>query len=143
MNCPQCGTENRGESNFCRFCGYNIGTSSSGSDSGYIPSVPPPERERSGFQDQYPPNNYQTPPGYPPDSYQVPPAPPVYSPQVQPMAGQLICPRCGSNQVVKGGIPVWAIVIGVLLALPSCFLSLLLLLVKDPHQCLNCATTFK
>ena len=130
MNCPQCGTENRGESNFCRFCGYNLEATATGSDSGYVPSVPPPEA--SGFKGQYPPDNYQ-----------VPPAPPVHTPQPQPAWGQLVCPRCGGTNVSKGGTPVWAIVVAIVLAPFTCLLSLFLLLVKEPHRCSNCGNAFK
>ena len=132
MNCPQCGTDNRGESNFCRFCGYNLMEGGAKVDSGYIPSVPPPAAE--GFKEPY----------APPENYQTPNAPPVYSPQPQPAAwGQLTCPRCGSTSVSKGGTPVWAIIVAVLLATFTCFLSLFLLLLKESHRCLNCGNTFK
>ena len=59
------------------------------------------------------------------------------------MVGQIVCPRCGSTGILKGGIPVWAIVasvVGFLLVL--CF-SLLFLLVKEPNKCLNCGLEFK
>src|SRR5437868_8353039 len=133
MNCPQCGTDNRGVSNFCRFCGYNLGESGAAPDSGYLPSVPPPEA--SGYKEPYAqPQDYQTPPA----------PPPVYSPQPQPAVwGQLTCPRCGSTNVNKGGTPVWAIIVAVVLATFTCFLSLFLLLVKEPHRCLNCGNAFK
>lgn len=129
MTCPQCGTENRGESNFCRFCGYNLGTGEAGRDSGYVPSVPPPEAK--DFIESHPP-----------ESYQVPPAP-LYQPTPPPAWGQLVCPRCGSTSVNKGGTPVWAIIVAVVLAAFTCFLSLFLLLVKEPHRCLNCGNEFK
>jgi hypothetical protein len=138
MNCPQCGTDNRGESNFCRFCGYNLTPTQVNPDSGYIPSVPPPEA--TAYKEPYPPENYQP---YPPENYQTPPAPPVYNPQAQPAWGQLVCPRCGSLNVVKGGTPTWAIVLAVVLAIFICFLSLLFLLVKEPHRCMNCGNEFK
>jgi Double zinc ribbon len=132
MNCPQCGTDNRGDSNFCRFCGYNLTEGSAKPDSGYMPSVPPPAAE--GFKEAY----------TPPENYQTPNAPPVYNPQPQPAVwGQLTCPRCGSTNVRKGGTPVWAIIVAVVLATFTCFLSLFLLLVKEPHRCLNCGNAFK
>lgn len=130
MNCPQCGTENRGASNFCRFCGFNIGAAATGTDSGYVPSVPPPEA--AGFKGQYPPESFQTPPGLP-----------VYNPPPRSTWGNLVCPRCGSHSVNKGGTPVWAVIVAIVLALPTCFLSLFLFLVKDSHRCLNCANAFR
>lgn len=129
-SCPQCGTDNRGESNFCRFCGYNLGSPEADRTSGYVPSVPPPEA--AGFKEPYPREHFQTPP-----------PPPVYNPPPPPTWGQLVCPRCGSPSVNKGGTPVWAIVIAVVLASFTCFLSLFLLLVKEPHRCLNCGNEFK
>src|SRR5947209_10747646 len=109
MNCPQCGTENRGESNFCRFCGYNLLATEANADSGYVPSVPPPEA--GGFKEPYAPENYQ-----------MPPPPPVYNPQPQPQPawGVLVCPRCGSTNVSKGGTPAWAIIVAVVLAAFTC-----------------------
>src|ERR1051325_7141506 len=100
MNCPQCGTENRGASNFCRFCGYNLAPSEVGSDSGYVPSVPPPEAKE--FKSAYPPETYQEP---------VPP--PAHVQQQPPTWGQLVCPRCGNTSVTKGGTATWAIVFAV------------------------------
>ena len=129
MNCPQCGTENRGASNFCRFCGYNLGASEAKPDSGYVPSVPPPEA--AGFRSTSPP-----------EAYQPPPALPVYNPPL-PAPGQLVCPRCGNFNVIKGGTPTWAIVLAVLLIPFTCFLSLLFLLAKAPHRCLSCGNVFK
>ena len=135
MDCPQCGTENRGASNFCRFCGYNLAASEAQPDSGYVPSVPPPEATE--FKSAYPPETYQEPP----PTYVQPQPQPVY---VQPPAwGQLVCPRCGNTSVSKGGTPAWAIIFAVLLVPFTCFLSLLLLLVKAPHRCLSCDLAFK
>ena len=72
MDCPQCGTENRGASNFCRFCGYNLAASEAQPDSGYVPSVPPPEATE--FKSAYPPEAYQEPP----PTYVQPQPQPVY-----------------------------------------------------------------
>jgi len=132
MNCPQCGTENRGASNFCRFCGYNLAPSEGSPDSGYVPSVPPPEAKE--FQS-----------AYPPETYQEPAAPPVYvqPPVPTPAWGQLVCPRCGNTSVTKGGTATWAIICAVLLAPFTCFLSLFLLFVKSPHHCLSCDLKYK
>ena len=55
----------------------------------------------------------------------------------------LICPRCASSNTVKAAPPMWAILLAVILALPTCFLSLLFLLVKDPNTCRNCGLQFR
>src|SRR5262245_32109173 len=125
MRCSSCGSENREGSNFCRLCSAPLTMSSADSDPGYIPSVPPPSTGSApgGF--------------YNPSSYQIPPQPPAT------VVGALACPRCGSTRILKGSIPVWAIVatiIGFLFVL--CF-SLLFLLIKEPHKCLNCGLEFK
>jgi hypothetical protein len=127
MNCPQCGTENRGASNFCRFCGYNLGAREANADSGYVPSVPPPEA--TDFRNTHPP-----------ESYQPPPALPVYTP---PMPGDLICPRCHNRSVDKGSTPPWAVILAIVLVPCTFFLSLFFLLVKGPHRCLTCGNAFK
>jgi hypothetical protein len=53
------------------------------------------------------------------------------------------CARCNSTNVVKGTIPLWAILVAVIGAPFTCLLSLLFLLVKDPNKCLNCGLEFK
>ena len=45
--------------------------------------------------------------------------------------------------VTRGTTPVWAIVLAILLALPTCFLSLFFLMIKDPNKCLNCGLEFR
>jgi hypothetical protein len=94
--------------------------------------VPPPDAQ--SFQDSY----QAVPPPPPPVQYQPPPPPPM------PYAWDaLVCPRCASPNVVKAAPPMWAILLAVILALPTCFLSLLFLLVKDPNTCRNCGLQFR
>ena len=131
MNCPKCGAENREGSNFCRYCSSRLLPSGQAPNSGYVPSVPPPEA--TDFRSAY----------TPPETYQEPPAPPVYNPPPPAAWGQLVCPRCGNASVKKGGTPAWAIVLAVLLVPFTCFFSLFFLLVKGPHRCLSCGQTFK
>ena len=125
MQCPKCSAENREGSNFCRNCSASLVSADQNPNSGYIPSVPPPNANPYG-------------------SYYPPTAPPLLPQKVsRPAVGQVVCPRCGSTSILKGGIPVWAIVasvVGFLLVL--CF-SLLFLLVKEPNKCLNCGLEFK
>ncbi len=133
MICAKCGAENREGSNFCRYCSAPLTLKSQGPASGYIPSVPPPPIPgTSPAPDYYTPPNYQTPPSYP--------AP---QPQARPVVPAKICVRCNSTSVVKGTIPLWAILVAVIGAPFTCLLSLLFLLVKDPHKCLNCGLEFK
>jgi len=96
-------------------------------NSGYIPSVPPPESNPYA----YPPPSYQQP------TYQPPPPLPARH-----VIGQLICPRCGSTSVVKGGTPQWAIIVAILGLFVVCVLSLFFLLVKEPNRCLHCGLEF-
>lgn len=134
MICAKCGAENREGSNFCRYCSAPLTPQSQGPSSGYIPSVPPPPTPGSS-----PPPNYYAPPNYqtPQPSYQTP----------QPMARRVVpaklCARCNSTSVVKGTVPLWAILVAVIGAPFTCLLSLLFLLVKDPNKCLNCGLEFK
>jgi len=121
MICVKCGAENRDGSNFCRYCSAPFTQQTSG----YIPSVPPPPSNAPGTY--RPPQNYQTPPS-PPARSVVPP---------------MTCLRCSSTNVVKGTVPLWAILVAVIGAPFTCLLSLLFLLVKDPHKCLNCGLEFK
>jgi hypothetical protein len=58
------------------------------------------------------------------------------------MIGQLICPRCGSTSVVKGGTPQWAIIVAIVGLFVVCFLSLFFLLVKEPNRCMHCGLEF-
>ena len=125
MKCTSCGAENREGSNFCRFCAAHLVEPQMESDAGYVPSVPPPPPADSfgGF--------YNTP------TFHTPPMPPAR------VAGGLVCPRCGSTKVLKGGIPVWAIVVTIIGFLFVFCFSLLFLLIKEPHKCLNCGLDFK
>lgn len=135
MICVKCGAENREGSNFCRYCSAPLTAQSQGAPSGYIPSVPPPPAPGTN-----PPPAYYAPPSYqtPQPTYQTP----------QPMAARPVvpaklCARCNSTNVVKGTVPLWAILVAVIGAPFTCLLSLLFLLVKDPNKCLNCGLEFK
>jgi len=107
---------------------------SQGTTSGYIPSVPPPQAPGTS-----PPSNYYAPPSYqtPQSSYQTP------QPMARPVVPAKLCVRCNSTSVVKGTVPLWAILVAVIGAPFTCLLSLLFLLVKDPNKCLNCGLEFK
>jgi zinc ribbon protein len=124
MQCPRCGAENREGSNFCRYCSETL-TQPGPAQSGYIPSVPPPNSQAQGYR---PPQNFQTPP--------QPPLP-------RPVVPAILCPRCHNASVLKGTTPLWAILVAVIGAPFTCLLSLLFLLVKDPHRCINCGLEFK
>ena len=130
MRCPNCGAENREGSNFCRYCSHRFSAQNPKPNSGYVPSVPPPEA--TAFREQYPPVQQQQP------NFQQPPPVPV--PYVW---GQLPCPRCGAISVTRGTTPVWAIVLAIVLALPTCFFSLFFLMIKDPNRCLHCGLEFR
>ena len=127
MICAKCGAENREGSNFCRYCSAPLTPQSQGPPSGYIPSVPPPHAPGTS-----PPPNYYAPP-----SYQTP------QPMARPVVPAKLCVRCNSTSVVKGTVPLWAILVAVIGAPFTCLLSLLFLLVKDPNKCLNCGLEFK
>jgi hypothetical protein len=45
--------------------------------------------------------------------------------------------------VLKGSVPLWAILVAVIGAPFTCLLSLFFLLVKDPHHCMSCGLDFK
>lgn len=128
MICLKCGAENREGSNFCRYCSAPLNQQNSQPNSGYIPSVPPPPVAGASPQSTY----------YPPPNYQTPPQPPARS-----VVPPLLCPRCNATGVVKGTVPLWAILVAVIGAPFTCLLSLLFLLVKDPHKCLTCGLEFK
>src|SRR5262247_657871 len=95
MICGKCGAENREGSNFCRYCSAPLTPQAQGSQSGYIPSVPP-------------------------------------QPMARPVVPAKVCVRCNSTSVVKGTVPLWAVLVAVIGAPFTCLLSLLFLLVKDP-----------
>ncbi len=143
MKCPRCGAENREGSNFCRYCSHRFSAPESKPNSGYVPSVPPPEA--NAFREQYPPQTNQYPPPHQQQvNYQQPPPMPVpMPPPPQYNWAHVLCPRCGSMSVTKGATPVWAILLAIILALPTCFLSLFFLLIKDPNRCLNCGIEFR
>jgi Double zinc ribbon len=128
MICGKCGAENREGSNYCRYCSAPLTQAKSDPVSGYIPSVPPPPVPGSSEPQYYPPPSYQTPPQTPARSSVVPP---------------MTCVRCNSVSVIKGTVPLWAILVAVIGAPFTCLLSLLFLLVKTPHKCLNCGLEFK
>jgi len=123
MNCPKCGAENREGSNYCRYCAFSLITKSADPTSGYIPSVPPPE---ATFQGYHSPVTAEPRP--------APPAPRFEGP---------VCPRCGSFNVIKGGIPPWAIVTTILGFFVVCFFSFFFLLIKEPNRCTRCGLEFK
>lgn len=129
MQCRACGADNREGSNFCRLCSAPLTAEAPRPDSGYIPSVPP--------RDQRAPNAY-----YPPQMFQQTPAPLAPRPARQAVPVRL-CPRCSSPSVLKGSVPLWAILVAVIGAPFTCLLSLLFLLVKDPHHCVSCGLDFK
>lgn len=136
MRCPRCGAENREGSNFCRYCSFNLAEHGTKPNSGYIPSVPPPDA--TSFKQHYEPQTAEAAPPPPTQRYrQPPPVPAKY------VHGLTPCPRCGSMSVSKGTTPVWAILLAVILALPTCFVSLFFLMIKDPNQCLNCGVQFR
>src|SRR6185503_17522175 len=121
MICAKCGAENREGSNFCRYCSAPLTPQSQDPAAGYIPSVQPP-RAPGAPAEYYAPQSYQTPPSYP--------AP---QPKARPVVPAKNCVRCNSTSVVKGTVPLWAILVAVIGAPFTCLLSLLFLLVKDPH----------
>jgi ribosomal protein L40E len=127
MICAKCGAENRDGSNFCRYCSAPLTPQSQEPTSGYIPSIPPPPSPGTASPGYYPPPSYQTPP--------------------QPLAKSVVpsrmCLRCNSTSVIKGTVPLWAILVAVIGAPFTCLLSLLFLLIKDPNKCLNCGLEFK
>lgn len=129
MQCRGCGADNREGSNYCRLCSAPLTAEAPRPDSGYIPSVPP--------RDQRAPNAY-----YPPQTFQQAPQPPAPRPVRQAVPMRL-CPRCNSASVIKGTIPLWAILVAVIGAPFTCLLSLLFLLVKEPHRCVSCGLDFK
>jgi ribosomal protein L37AE/L43A len=135
MRCPRCGTENREGSNFCRYCSFNLAAEGTKPDSGYIPSVPPPDA--TSFKQYYDPQAAEAPPAQPERYRQPTPFPGKY------VHGQTPCPRCGSMSVNKGATPVWAILLAVILVPFTCFLSLFFLLIRDPNRCLNCGGEFR
>lgn len=124
--CSKCGAENRDESNYCRYCSAPLPKPDP--NSGYIPSVPPVGA--AGFAGSHlppPPQNFQQ-------------APPLPAPK---MVGQLVCPRCHSVNVQKGGIPLWATLVAIIGFFFVCIFSLFFLLIKEPHRCLSCGQEFK
>ena len=127
MKCLKCGAENRDESNFCRYCAAPLMVQDRDPrpGSGYVPSVPPPGA--SSYSNYSPPANYQQQP----------------QPPARPAVGHIMCPRCGSTSVIKGGISQWAVILAVVGFLVVCFFSLFFLLIKDPNRCLNCGLDFK
>lgn len=127
MNCAKCGAENREGSNYCRYCSAPLTLRNQGPASGYIPSVPPPTAPGTN-----PPPNFYAPPSYQPPQ-----------PLSRPVVPAKVCVRCNSSSVVKGTVPLWAILVAVIGAPFTCLLSLLFLLVKDPNKCLNCGLEFK
>jgi zinc-ribbon domain len=127
MICAKCGAENRDGSNFCRYCSAPL-TPQPEPTSGYIPSIPPPPAPGATVPPAY----------YPPPSYRTPPQTPARS-----VVPPRTCLRCNSTSVVKGTVPLWAILVAVIGAPFTCLLSLLFLLVKDPNKCLNCGLEFK
>ncbi len=126
MVCLKCGAQNRDDSNYCRYCSAPLKEIKP--DSGYIPSVPPPGVGVG--------NAFNSP-----ETFHQAPQPPVPRPQTH--AHGLVCPRCGSTNIIKGSTPMWAIVATVVGFLFVCLVSLLFLLIKDPHKCLNCGLDFK
>ena len=116
MNCPNCGHEfTQTQARFCPKCGTSLGLAAT-----YAPPQAPP----------------QAPPIPPPD-YNYAPPPVHYA-----APGALRCPFCGSHNVLKGGIPTWAIITAIVGFFFVCVLSLFFLMIKDPHRCLTCGQTF-
>lgn len=75
-------------------------------------------------------------------NFQQPQLPMSQGQPMNAMPGQLICPRCGSTNVMKAKTAQWAMITAIVGFFVICALSLLFLLVKDPNRCLNCGYTF-
>ena len=125
MVCGKCGAQNSETSKYCRYCANPLWPQQPAAEEGYVPSVPPPGA--GTYVPTSPPLVYQQP---------------IQPPMVQ-IPGQLRCPHCGSPNVIKGGIPLWATLVAIIGFFFICVLSLLFLLVKDPNRCLNCGLEFK
>ena len=59
------------------------------------------------------------------------------------MPGQLVCPRCGSTNVLKAKTAQWALIAAIVGFFLICALSLFFLMIKDPNRCLNCGYQFQ
>jgi hypothetical protein len=127
LQCAKCGSENREESNYCRYCSAPL-RQPADPNSGYIPSVPPVGTANFPGGNM-PPQNFQQAPPLPAHAHKV--------------VGQLTCPRCQSVNVIKGSIPLWATLMAVIGFFLVCIFSLFFLLVKEPNRCLNCGLEFK
>ena len=125
MQCPSCRAENREGSNFCRYCAASLVDPRSDPPSGYIPTVPP--RTEEAYRQHQPVFNQEAPAS--------PPARRVVAPR--------LCPRCSASTILKGTIPVWAMVLAGVTFPIFCFFSLFFLLIKGPSRCLRCGLEFK
>ena len=149
MQCPNCNRELPVVGTHCPYCGTTLPNppamqtaqvTASGS-----PPQPEPERQAFCVKCGAPlPSqaSFCTKCSAPRPNVGVPPSG-GHVVQVPPVPGQFSCPRCGSTNLTKGNIAQWALIVGIVGAIFTCGLSLLLLLVKDPNRCHNCGFEFK
>ena len=147
MHCVRCSRVLPADASHCPYCGTDVGNLSTlkAEPGGAAPQAATAERPtfcvkcgaalpaQAAFctQCSTPRTSIHVEPANPPDK------------QPQPVPGLIVCPRCHATNVTKGAIAQWALITGIVGALFTCGLSLLLLLVKDPNRCLNCAFEFK
>jgi hypothetical protein len=146
MLCPQCNRDLPYGATHCPYCGVVIGNvSPPGAAASSPPQTPVAERQTFCVKCGAPlPANasFCTQCSTPRQGATLrPPNAPVAP--VAPLAGQLVCPRCGSTNVLKGKIAQWAIIAAIVGFFIVCVLSLFFLLVKEPNRCLNCGYEFK
>jgi ribosomal protein L40E len=147
MQCARCNRELPTGATHCPYCGADLGNLSAapagaGSASAqqatadrqtFCVKCGAPLSPQAGFCTQCSTPRPST--GFQPPNAQVSP--------VYPVAGQLVCARCGSTNVLKGKIAQWAVITAIVGFFIICVLSLLFLLVKEPNRCLNCGYEFK
>lgn len=150
MQCPQCKKELPPGAAHCPYCAAVIAAPPQAEPT--IGATPPPAQTAEPKRQTFcvkcgaplpPEAGFCTQCSTPRSNVAVqPPTPPIAQPRSA-IPGQVSCPRCGSTNLAEAKIAQWAMITGIVLALFTCGLSLLLLLVKEPNRCHNCNFEFK
>jgi ribosomal protein L40E len=149
MHCTKCSKALPEGATHCPYCGAEVAIVGAAPNEGIaLNQAPPATAERKTFcvkcgAELHPQAGFCTKCGTTRSNVNFQQQQPMMPPQPHGhMHGQLVCPRCGSTNVLKAKTAQWALIAAIIGFFLVCVLSLFFLMVKDPNRCLNCGYQF-